>query len=220
MKNSLLSILALFVFSSLLAQGIDLKILPKNRSIPVGESTFYNIQITPTGGFNYQLFLEIIESNLPTQVLTSFSQNPAIYPYDSLTLNINETSAAPIGYYYIIVEASNGPVIETDTVFLELIQEDCYWQNYTSTPSFNFRAICSENDSTIWTGWFDLYRFKNGNWECFDTTNSNLPYGAITNLIYFDSKLWISSQAGLTIFDGVFWTNYNTTNSQIPTRWV
>jgi len=220
MKNYLLSILALFVCSSILSQGIDMKILPKNRSISVGESTFYNIQITPTGGFNYQLFLEIIESNLPVQVLTSFSQNPAIYPYDSLRLNINASGATPVGYYSIIVQASNGPVSDTDTVFLEVLQEDCYWQNNTPATYYNFKAICAEDDSTIWTGWFDLYRFKNGNWECFDTTNSNLPYGAITNLIHFDSKLWISSEAGLTIFDGVFWTNYNTTNSQIPTRWV
>ena len=79
------------------------------------------------------------------------------------------------------------------------------------------RAICVEDDGTVWIGtYWGISRFRNNQWTTFNHM-SGLP-SPIINALDIDSagNLWAGTYNGLGMYDGSTWTNYYTYNSGLP----
>src|ERR1700722_5873665 len=110
MKNPLILILFFcLAWLAVNAQGIQIGLSPTAQTVTQGGVTSFHIYLTPTGGFNQQLFLTDT-SDIPYLLNISFSANN-VYPNDTgLVMTVGVTGSVPLGQHWIAVKAANGPV--------------------------------------------------------------------------------------------------------------
>jgi aldose sugar dehydrogenase len=112
-----------FTFNTALptAAGPDFAIsaTPASQTVLQGNSTSYNVNVTPTGGFNGAVTLSV--SGNPPGTNASFNPQPVNVTDANLqtsVLTINTTPAAAIGTYLLTINATSGSLQHTETVTL------------------------------------------------------------------------------------------------------
>ena len=91
---------------------------PSSRTIKPGRSTSYTISITRSSGFTGEVTLTIAVSDSPSDVLGTFSPNPATGT--SAKLTITTTSQSPGGTYTLTITGTSGGLSATTTATLTL----------------------------------------------------------------------------------------------------
>ena len=108
---------------------------PSSQTIPQGNSTSYNVTITPTNGFAGQVTFSV--SGLPTGAGGSFSPNPAT---STSALSVTTSMSTPTGTYTVTVTGVSGSLTHTTTVTLVV----------TAAPDFTLTA--SPSSQTVVPG--------------------------------------------------------------------
>ncbi|MCJ7508621.1 MAG: hypothetical protein MUO85_07835, partial [candidate division Zixibacteria bacterium] len=88
---------------------------PASRTIDVGASTNYTVNLVYLYGFAHPCTLSV--SGLPSGASSSFSKNPVTPPTNSSVLTINTTSSTPAGTYTLTIQGK-GSQTHTTTVTL------------------------------------------------------------------------------------------------------
>ena len=111
------------------------------------------------------------------------------------------------------------------------ISSTVYDTSNSPIPSMDVTCCSVDSDNNIWCGtaYNGLVKFDGINWKLFTSSNSELPCDEISS-IYCDSEgiHWVGTGGhffynyyakvgkGLIRFDGINWTQYNTSNSALP----
>lgn len=220
--------LALYLFTkSISGQGINVSVTPSIQNVANYQTVAFDISIVPFGGFNQQVFFNVIETNLPVGYSITFSPSSISYPYtNGDTLKVTLSNVFPTtDTCYVIFQAGNGPVQVQDTIYLHLVGSFCNWTFQTGTSGNSFNRLLIDNNNVKWMYWNyivprGLLKYNGIMTTYYSTSNSNLPSNLITDIALnkATNDLWITTDAGLAKFDGTFWTVYSTSNTPLPTN--
>jgi ligand-binding sensor domain-containing protein len=152
-----------------------------------------------------------------------FCSNLGLANYNDTVFNFFDTANSNLPFqpiYKININASN---------YLYIIGQDSLsifngsvWNSY-STPfssvatSINTYKLACSSSNSIWLARSlsndGLYKFENGFWINFTTSNSNLPSNSISSIaIDSDDNIWFSYAGGLAKFDGTNCVLFDTLN--------
>ncbi len=99
------------------------------------------------------------------------------------------------------------------------------WVNYSTAnslcPSDKIVCIKKDNSGSILIGTDKGFvRYIFGNWEIYNTNNSNLPNNHILDIAVNNNEIWIATKSGLVKFEDGNFVVYNTGNSALPDNWI
>lgn len=135
-------------------------------------------------------------------------------------VKLNDLNWEIISFSNSVLPSGRIDVIETDgntkwigtpagLVVFDGVTWTVYNKDNSSLPDNNILCIHIDKQKTKWIGTGDgMVAIRGDNWE---TYMSNYDVHSITSAP--DGKIWIGYSCGLTIFDGLNWTNYSTFNS-------
>ena len=225
--QAIICFMLFFFTKNIFGQGINVSVTPSIQNIANYQTVSFNISIVPFGGFNQQVFFNVLSTNLPVGYSTTFSPSSLSFPYsidDTLKVTLSNVSPTT-DTCYIIFQAGNGPVQVQDTVYLHLVGSFCSWVFQTNTSGYSFNRLLIDNNNVKWMCWnyitpHGLLKYNGITTTYYSTSNSNLPSNLITDLALnkATNDLWMTTDAGLAKFDGTFWTVYSTSNSPLPTN--
>lgn len=92
---------------------------PASKWANPGGSTSFNIAISPTGGFEDSVSLDV--TGVPAGATASFSVNPTT---NSSTLTINVGPETPLGTHPLLITGNGGGISHTSTVTLDVVLAD------------------------------------------------------------------------------------------------
>ncbi|RLE53474.1 MAG: hypothetical protein DRJ26_03285, partial [Candidatus Methanomethylicota archaeon] len=93
----------------------DLKVYPKNQSVPIGESVKYYVNVTSINNFTGYVQLEI--ENPPINFNFTFSENPVLLnpnEFKLILLTVKVGEGSEMGYYNLTLTASSVDYTKTD----------------------------------------------------------------------------------------------------------
>jgi ligand-binding sensor domain-containing protein len=218
MKNLLLPLIFSLILSESSAQGIAIQILPEQQTITAGQDANYNITVSDSGGFEQQVFFEVVTHNFnSSDVSFSFSPNTIGPPYSQEVIFTASTNGSiDHGEYMMVIEAGNGPVLSYDTCYLEVGLDSCFWFEHENIGE-KIRGISIDDNNNVWVSDINigLIKYNGSSWISY-----NPPNGHVTGSVAFDSEnnTWVPTDNGLAKFDGENWTFFNISTSQIPTN--
>ena len=218
MKKILFSLILSFVLSGLYAQSIAIQILPEYQTITSGQNADYSISVNESGGFDQQVFFEVVTHNFNnSDVSFTFSPNLLNPPYtEEVTLTVSTNGGIDHGEYMMIIEAGNGPVLGYDTCYLNVDPDSCLWFEHENIGQA-IRGLSIDENNNVWVSDMEqgLKMYDGSSWTTFVLSDANAK-GSVA----FDSQnnKWIPTDNGLVKFDGENWTFFNTSSSQIPTN--
>jgi len=160
-----------------------------------------------------------------TSIGLLLASGAGIATYDNLTFSIIQPPTP--GFYGASItsigQTSNGD-IWIGTWGGGLIQvAGTIWKKWTPSNSpirtlFIF-GIRPSPDGSVWIGeGGGLAHYDSGNWEQYNSLNSELPQNDVTAIaVRNPNEIWIGMyEGGLAIFDHGHWTSYRPTNSDLP----
>jgi len=157
--------------------------------------------------FSHSLTADILRNNAIWEVFTNRSSVLAIEPS-------KETEMLWVG--------TVGGLEQRDLNTGQLMR---VWTNLDGLPSNNIRALLAD-DGGLWIGTQDAglaYLTHEGQWQVFNTDNSDLPHDTIHVLISDErGGLWIGTdEGGLAHLNAsAKWHVFNTDNSDLPHNYV
>jgi hypothetical protein len=98
---------------TLVVTDFTLGATPPSQTVTAGQSSSYNVTLTPVNGFSGPVNLSV--SGLPTSAIGTFSPNPAT---GSSTLSLTTGTSTPAGSYLLTITGASGPLSHTATVTL------------------------------------------------------------------------------------------------------
>ncbi len=112
--------------------------------------------------------------------------------------------------------------------------DDTSWTSYDTSNSllpWNWvTSLAVDSSNNLWVGTAGRYdlsgwvlKFDGTNWTVYNPYNSGLPWNAAIWTLAVDAldRIWIgTSWAGLTMYDGSSWFNYNISNCDIASNYV
>src|ERR1019366_1726781 len=106
-------------FSAASNPDFSLSASPSSQTVIQGNSTSYNLTITPTNGFAGQVTLNV--TGLPTGASGTFSPNPAT---STSALSVTTSTTTPPGTYTATITGVSGSLTHTATVTLVVTAPD------------------------------------------------------------------------------------------------
>ena len=220
----------LFLYqTSLFSQAVELSFSPLSDTVYAGETATFHLDITPSGGFNQQVFFELVATSMSLSEFTySFSPTSIFPPYTSgADLNLNISGGVIPGDHWVTIKAGNGPVEDIDTCYLHVYPEICnFFERSTPPEAYAVNRMSFDSTGRLWgvssvgTSSSTLIRRYNGStWQIVPLPVS----GKILNSIAFDSNnhAWIPINNGLVEFvDDTVKAFYNIMNSFLPSQYV
>ena len=213
-----ISLLIMFMSASVIAncQSIQLSVSSPTVTVVLGQTQQFVVDVTPSGGFNQQLFFSgTCYTGNCNNLFMTFAPNPAIYPYSGgVTATVTANSSAHIGPHDFYVIATNGPVTDTINIIVDVLP--------SSNCTFTLGSLFLEDYYTlaagpagVWIAGNRLTKYSGG-----VTTDYGIPLSGKTWDVALDSQgnLWLASFNGVGRFDGTFWSAFNTSNSNLETN--
>ena len=114
-------------FSAASNPDFSLSASPSTQAVIQGNSTSYNLTVTPNNGFSGQVTLSV--SGLPTGANGSFTTNPTT---STSSLSVTTGATTPAGNYTLTITGVSGSLTHTTTATLVVTQPDF---SLTATPS-------------------------------------------------------------------------------------
>jgi hypothetical protein len=94
------------------------------------------------------------------------------------------------------------------------------WTIFTASNSIlgsdNYKCVEIDQSGNVWVGsaYSGLYKYNGTTWTKFSTSNSNILYNDIYDLLVDNSnKIWAGNYKGVSVFNGSTFTNYDTINA-------
>ena len=217
-------VLCVFLFAVYTAtpQGLQVSCSPATQEVMPDSTISFDVMLIPYNGFSQQVALKATSNILP-QLNISFSQQYVFYPYDTaLTMNVSVNGSVTSGHYWIAVSALNGPIISTDTVYINIDTALCGWHQIKNPADYGANYIghiVFDSSGNVWAGGTNVEKFDGTNWTVYSNANSALPSPVVNDLcIDASNHLWVATGGGLAIYDGVYWTVYDSANSGLTTN--
>lgn len=191
--------------------------------------TYYNgqVQVNIPAGFISNVNDYIIDSYENYWIATSNgiirNNQGAITIYDE---NNTPFPAGNSANFETVIEAPNGDIwAGTREVLARWERATQTWVEFHELPDLNNYPTCLfiDEDNTMWAGYGNLFgnsipalaRLDGDTWTLYDTENSNIESIIVSDIRQIDGQLLFATQAGMSIFDGTDFTNFNRDNSDI-----
>ena len=189
------------------AYSFDSGVWTKYNSTTTGLSLMSNINDFVVDQNNLKWFCSNLGlANYNDTVFSFFDTANSNLPFQPIyKININASN-----YLYIIGQDSlsifNGSVWDSfATPFSSVATSINTYKFACSSANSIWLARSLSNDG--------LYKFENGFWTNFTTSNSNLPSNSISSIVIdLDDNIWFSYAGGLAKFDGVNCVLFDTLN--------
>ncbi len=220
---ALLAIYLLQCLHSIHAQSISLTAEPSLITTNPGEIVEFDCSVS-VDSFSQQLFFTVEQTDFPANA-GSFEFLPSLLnpPYsDTSMLRITTLGTMNPGSYTFVIQAGNGPILDRDTVILQVEGDSCAWV-LNNPPDLGSEekliGLGSDGLSTLWiTAESRLIKFDSLSWASYP-----YPYDAVANaapVVDHLSRVLVPSTKGLLIWDGSSWTSFNASNSPLPHDFV
>ncbi len=204
--------------------------LPDYMTMTTGSNGRFKVELKETGKYN----IEVIQSQKQIRALkTNVLVNKDRVYVDKITLNtpgaaylvLPDTVDTANGYVYIL-GTNQFEKLSDETIIYDMGKPHVIFDSLpTDTiPAILYREDTPESESMslfdnvlVTSGDTTIIGEVLGNWQVFNTNNSQIPGDNITSVfVDRDGLLWVGTKAsGFATFDGSEWTIYDTSTSRL-----
>ncbi|HBF87480.1 MAG TPA: hypothetical protein DDX39_02470 [Bacteroidales bacterium] len=137
--------------------------------------------------------------------------------------NDNYPYVTYVSIYYFDFDSNNNKWLTTSKGLCKL-DSNFNFINCDLDSNLRFTKIRIDNYDNKWmttTSNDGLVRYNNGNWQIFNTSNSDIPSDTIFEIeVDTSENIWLATNEGLTKYDGNTWVAYNMENSNIEDSYI